>query len=110
MKTISINVQEPYLGFLLAGTKTVEGRLRTGKFASVEVGDRFEITPHGTCLEVIGLFVYPTFRQMLEAEGVVAVLPDKTNIDEAEAVYYRFYTPENERQYGVIAFRLSPVL
>ena len=39
MKTITLNVQEPYLSFILNGKKTIEGRLNDGKFKDLEIGD-----------------------------------------------------------------------
>ena len=45
---------------------------------------------------------------MIEAEGLENVIPDARSVDEAEAVYYRFYKPEDEKKQGVIGITLFP--
>ena len=51
--------------------------------------------------------IYKTFREMLEAEGVKNVLPDKNNIKEAIKVYKKFYKKSQENRYGVLAIRIK---
>ncbi len=44
---------------------------------------------------------------MIEKEGIENVIPNKKTIEEAVAVYYKFYTKENEDQFGVISIKLQ---
>jgi len=46
---------------------------------------------------------------MLKKEGIVNVVPDKNSIDEAVAVYYKFYTKEQEREFGVVAIKIHKI-
>jgi len=40
---------------------------------------------------------------MIEKEGLSSVLPNVTNLEEGEQVYYQFYSKLDEIKFGVIA-------
>ena len=103
MPIISLNVQEPYLSFILNGKKTVEGRLNKGKFKDLKVGDKLSIGPDETLFMVKQINYYDRFRNMIIGEGVKNVIPDKNTVEDAEAIYYKFYTKEQEKEFGVLA-------
>lgn len=103
MSIISINIQEPYLTYVLKGQKTVEGRLNKGKFASINAGDFIEIEPNKEIFEVIYKNKYGSFKEMIEKEGLKKVIPDMDDINKAVDVYYKFYTKEQEKEFGVVA-------
>jgi ASC-1-like (ASCH) protein len=45
---------------------------------------------------------------MMETEGIEKVLPDFTDIqDWVEKVYYKFYSSEQERKFGVLAIEVE---
>lgn len=44
---------------------------------------------------------------MLDAEGVSHVLSGIKNIKEALKVYYKFYKPEQEKKFGVLAIKIK---
>lgn len=108
MKTIEINVQEPYYSFILNGQKTVEGRLNKGKFKDVEVGDEIVINQESR-FKVLAKNIYPSFREMIEKEGVENVVPDAKSIKDAINAYYKFYSKEDEHEFGVVGIHLSPL-
>jgi ASC-1-like (ASCH) protein len=107
MKIISIHKQEPYYSMVINGLKTVEGRLNKGRFAELEIGDVLMMRPENKKFQVTDKRQYKTFREMLEAEGVKNVLPDKNNIEEATKVYKNFYKESEENRYGVLAIRIK---
>jgi ASC-1-like (ASCH) protein len=108
MKKIEFNVQEPYLSFIKSGQKTIEGRLNKGKFGSLEVGDILVLSSGSNLqFEVIGKREYKTFQEMIISEGIERVIPDKTSIEDAVDVYYRFYTPKQEQEFGVLAVEIK---
>ena len=109
MQKISINIQEPYYTFVINGQKTVEGRLNKGKFASIQKGDIFVLAPENIEFEVIEKNIYKSFREMIESEKIENVIPDKTNIEEATKVYYKFYTKEQEEKFGVVAIKIKRI-
>lgn len=108
MSTILITVQEPYASFILSGTKTVEGRLNRGKFALAQVGDQVLINDQAE-FTITAKHQYTSFREMLEHEGVARVIPDAADLEAAVQVYYRFYTPEEEREFGVVGLELQKI-
>lgn len=109
MQTIILDVQEPYLSFILNGQKTVEGRLNKGKFKDLKIGDILLIGPDEKRFLIEGITLYKSFREMIEKEGIENVIPDKDNIDEAEAVYCKFYTKEQEKEFGVMAIKIKKI-
>lgn len=109
MQKISINVQEPYYSFIVNGEKTVEGRLNKGKFSSIQKGNILILAPENQEFNVIAKNVYKSFREMIESEGVKNVVPDKTDIDEAVNIYYKFYTKKQEREFGVVAIQIKKI-
>ncbi|MFA6551845.1 MAG: ASCH domain-containing protein [Patescibacteria group bacterium] len=107
MQKINFNVQEPYYSFLLSGQKTIEGRLNKGKFAKLKSGDVLLLAPQDIPFKVVDIKIYKTFAEMLEKEGIQRVIPDKTSVSEAVATYHSFYTPNDEKQFGVITIFLE---
>jgi len=109
MQKISIKVQEPYYSLVINGQKTVEGRLNKGKFASIQKGDILVLAPESIEFEVIDKNIYKLFKEMIESEGVENVIPDKTDIEEATNIYYKFYTKEQEKKFGVVAIKIKKI-
>ena len=107
MQTIQLNVQEPYLSFMLNKQKTVEGRLNKGKFKDLKIGDILLIGPDEKRFLIEGTTLYKSFRGMIEKEGIENVIPYKDNTDDAEAIYYKFYTKEQEIEFGVMAIKIK---
>jgi len=107
MQTIQINVQEPYLSFILNGQKTIEGRLNKGKFKDLQVGDILLIEQDEKRFIIERTTIYKSFREMLGKEGIENVVPDKNTLDEAESVYHNFYTKEQEEEFGVVAIGIK---
>jgi ASC-1-like (ASCH) protein len=106
-KIVQINVQEPYLGYIKNGTKTIEGRLNKGKFKEIEVGDILEISGITKQFKVTGKRNYETFLEMVITEGFEKVIPDKTSNLEVANVYYKFFTKKHEKEFGVVAIEIK---
>ncbi len=107
MNIINIDISEPYKTFMINREKTVEGRLNKGKFLKVRVGDVLQINPDGILFKITAKKIYLSFKEMIEKEGIRNVIPDKNEINEAVSVYYDFYTKEQEKEFGVVAFKVS---
>lgn len=106
MQITPLNIQEPYLSFVLSGQKTIEGRLNKGKFKDLKVGDILLIGLDEKRFLIERTNIYKSFREMIEKEGIENVIPDKNSIDDAELVYYKFYTKEQEKEFGVLAIKI----
>lgn len=104
MYKLELDVQEPYLGFIKSGKKTVEGRLAKEKYLKLESSDLIRI--NNLEIKVLNVNRYKSFSEMLVMEGVKNVIPNKDNLDDAQNVYYNFYTREDEKKYGVVGISI----
>ena len=91
----------------MEGRKTIEGRLNKGKFNKIRVGDILQIDPEGAQFKIISKNIYSSFKEIIEKEGIENVIPDKKEIDDAVDVYYGFYTKKQEKEFGVVAIKIS---
>jgi ASC-1-like (ASCH) protein len=81
--------------------------LNKGKFKDLVVGDILAFALTDRLFIVRQIDFYNSFREMIVSQGVKNVVPDKDTVEEAEAVYYKFYTKEQEREFGVLAIRIE---
>ncbi|MBF0913794.1 ASCH domain-containing protein [Candidatus Gracilibacteria bacterium] len=110
MRTYLLNVQEPYKTFILNGQKIFEGRLNKGKFAEMQVGDILEFENTKEKFEIISKNIFANFSKMMENLGFEKVIPDAESIDDAvNNVYYKFYSPEDEKKFGVVAIEIKKI-
>ena len=102
---------EPYFTFLKNGQKTIEGRVRNGKYKHIKPDDTIKVLNNEETdnVEVLvkRVAVYPSTKAMLENEPIKKLLPDVDTIDEAIKIYKRFYTPEQELQFGMVAIEVE---
>ncbi|NPA47145.1 MAG: ASCH domain-containing protein [Thermococci archaeon] len=103
-----MGLQEEYLKAIAEGRKRIEGRLYDEKRQGIRPGDEIVFENRLVCV-VKDVRVYPSFREMLEREGLDNVLPGVESVDEGVRVYRRFYSEEKERKYGVVAIEVEPV-
>jgi ASC-1-like (ASCH) protein len=111
-KKYSVSVSEPWFSLILLGLKTIEGRKNKGLFQQMQDGDIVEwtndsIIPRSVKTKITGKAVYPTFREYLETEGLDKCLPGITNIDDGLSIYYKYFTQQEEKVFGVVAIRLE---
>ena len=57
--------------------------------------------------KIIGKSVYNTFEEYLETEGLDKCLPGIDTMEEGLNVYFKYFTKEDEEQYGVVAIQLE---
>ncbi|CCB85369.1 ASCH domain-containing protein [Parachlamydia acanthamoebae] len=103
---LDINVEDQFFKLIKQGKKTVEGRLAKSKFLNLAPGDCLRIN-NQLIVFVQRVDCYPFFRDMLFHEGLKNVLPGCASLDEGENIYYRFYSREDEKKFGVIAVKLK---
>lgn len=97
-----MNLSEPFFTQVTEGKKTVEGRLRKGKYANLKVGDKIVINGEFP-VQVTDLRFYDSFYDLLIHEGLLHVLPHLHTIEEGVNVYHQWYTVEDEEEFGVQA-------
>jgi len=107
-------LSEPWFSLILLGLKTVEGRKNKGRFKDMKVGDIVEWTnddfmSRSFLTKITGKAEYPTFKDYLEKEGLDKCLPgmEKFGIDHGLSVYYKYYTKEDEKEFGVVAIKIA---
>ena len=110
------NLSEPWFSLIQLGLKTVEGRKNKGKFKEMKVGDIIEwknedFKPRSFLTQITGKAEYPNFKTYLEIEGLDKCLPnmEKYGIEHGLSVYYKYYTKEDEKAFGVVAIRLKVI-
>lgn len=106
------NLSEPWFTLISLGLKTVEGRKNKGRFKEMKIGDIVQWTnndfaPRTVLTEITGKAKYRTFIEYLEAEGLDKCLPSIKDLDTGLSVYYKYFTKEDEKEFGVIAIRLK---
>lgn len=106
---------------IIAGRKTVEGRLNRSKFAEYEVGDTIKLRrdirqPDGTLVDgepdaarvrIVAIRQYATFLEMVTAEGYKKVIPYARSTKEAADEYDNYYSAEDQAKYGVLAIEVA---
>mgnify|MGYP001611460968 CR=1 FL=1 len=108
----NINLNErPYLA-IRAGTKKIEGRVKTSRdtflYSDLVSGDTITFTNiamgEKMLVDVLGVKHYPNTREMLEAEGVENVLSSGGDIESGIESYNNFTEyRENIHKYGIYA-------
>jgi ASC-1-like (ASCH) protein len=98
----TINVQEPYFGYIASGKKTVEGRIC--KVIKIACDNRFIVA------YIKDVRKYDSFKDYLSSEGLSCTLPNVGNLEDGCNVYYQFYTREQEREYGIVALDLCVIV
>lgn len=105
--------KEPYFTFLKNGQKTIEGRLRKGKYTKIQPGDILEVNDENETekIEVLVKRVsyYRSIKEMLTSEPLKKLLPDVDTIDQGINVYREFYSPEEEQQFGMVVIEVEKI-
>ena len=103
------SVKNPWFDYIALGLKTVEGRLNKGDFAEMKKGDQIEFTngDHRVLATITSIVSYPSFYSYLKHEGLEKCLPGIKTLREGVEIYHKFYSPEQEEMFGVLAVRLK---
>ena len=120
MTTWQSGRESALLDDIIAGRKTIEGRLNRGKFAKYKPGDIVQLRrvfrdehgvlrdgePNVATVEVVAVRPYTTFLEMCSQEDFRAIIPSAHSADEAAAVYDSYYSKEDQLEYGVLAIEV----
>jgi ASC-1-like (ASCH) protein len=101
---------------IIAGRKTIEGRLNRGKFALYKPGDRVWLRrdyrdengelqngePHQVLVEVLAVRKYNSSLEMVTSEGYTRVMPRAESAEAAAKDYDEYYSPKEQATYGVL--------
>lgn len=106
------HLSEPWFSLVALGIKTVEGRLYKGDFSKINIGDvitfyndDFNIRE---CTVVITKITrHKSFDLYLRRETLKKCLPTFRTVADGLNVYYKYFTREQEEQYGIVAFHME---
>lgn len=89
------------------GTKTIEFRLYDEKRRKVQIGDTIEFSllpdlKEKILTEVTELYRADTFKELFEK-----LYDDKEEIEKKVKGMYEIYSPEQEKEYGVLGIRIK---
>ena len=120
-KTWQSGRESHLLDDIIAGRKTIEGRLNRGKFAEYRVGDVVSLRrdwrdeqgvlhdgePDAARVKIVAIRHYKTFLDMVRAEGYERVIPSAGSANEAAAEYDKYYSAAEQQAYGVLAIEVN---
>ena len=106
------HLSEPWFSLISLGLKTVEGRKNKGKFKEMQVGDIIQwynndFLERKILTKIIGKVEYRTFEEYLTTEGLDKCLPGIPSLEHGLSVYFKYFTKEEESEFGVVAIRLQ---
>lgn len=108
-----IRLIEPYFTFVKNGKKTIEGRLKKGKYRFIKPGDHIIVynSEETDSVEVLVKEVrtYTSIREMLNKETVKKVLPNIKTVEQGLGLYKQFYTDKQEKEFGVVAIEVDRI-
>ena len=109
-----LKLQPKYFDYINNGTKRIELRLYDEKRQKINIGDSiiFQKEPELEStieVKVIGLLRYNSFEELFK-DFDIEIMADKsmTKQDLLNALE-EFYTPEKQKQYGVLGIRIEKV-
>ena len=108
------NLSEPWFTLITIGLKTVEGRKNKGIFKKMQVGDIIQwnnndFKERNVLTKITGKVEYKTFKEYLIKEGLDKCLPGMPSLKHGLSVYFKYFTKEEEAEFGVVAIRLELV-
>lgn len=89
------------------GTKTVEFRLYDDKRRKIKIGDKIEFSKLPELQETIIVDVLELYREETFEKLFKKLYTDEEEIKKKTASMYKYYSPENEKEYGVVGIKLS---
>jgi len=106
------HLSEPWFTLISLGLKTIEGRKNKGRFKKMQVGDMIEwknedFLPRSIYTIIKRKTVYVSFMEYLQKEGLQKCLPGMPTLEHGLSVYYKYFTEEEEKEFGVIAIELE---
>lgn len=109
-----LKLQPKYFDYINKGTKKIELRLFDEKRQKINIGDTiiFQKEPELEIemkVKVVGLLRYNTFEELFEDFDIEVMADKSMTKKELLNVLEEFYTPEKQKQYGVIGIRIEKI-
>ena len=109
-----LKLQPKYFNYINNGAKRIELRLYDEKRQKINIGDtiifqkepELEITMK---VKVIGLLRYDTFEELFKDFDIKIMADNSMTKQELLEALEEFYTPEKQKQYGVLGIRIEKI-
>lgn len=102
---------EPWYSLVASRQKSIEGRVRKGKWAKIKHGDSLVVySPNekdALKANVLAVRYYDSFSDLLESEEIEEVLPGVKDIETGIETYRKIYSQEDEKNFGVVAIEIE---
>lgn len=109
-----LKLQPRFFNYIKNGTKRVELRLYDEKRQKINLGDIIILKKEPDLEEtlkvkVIGLLRYKSFEELFNDFSIDLMADKSMTKDELLNTLEEFYTPEKQKQYGVVGIRIEKV-
>jgi ASC-1-like (ASCH) protein len=110
---VEYTLQPKYINLIRSGQKTCEGRINSGGFANLSIGQTIEFfskkdPSNRVSCRVVGINPYNSFYDMLVGEGVENMLPGVSSVEEGVRIYENIPSyMDRARRSGVVSLRLE---
>lgn len=108
---------------IIAGRKTIEGRLKRGKFAEYRVDDIIKLRrdirdedgvlrdgePDQARVKIVAIREYPDFLSMCQLEGYERIIPYARSAEEAAEEYSKYYSVRIQEEFGALAIEIAMI-
>ena len=110
MNIHEMNLQPRFYDYIKNGTKRIELRLFDEKRQKIQLGDIIEFSAsknESLKTEVIGILRYKTFAELFEDFDISVLADDSMTKEELLEILSEFYTPERQKEFGVVGIRIK---
>lgn len=110
MNIHEMNLQPRFYDYIKNGTKRIELRLFDEKRQKIQLGDIIEFSAsenESLKTEVVGILRYKTFAELFEDFDISVLADDSMTKDELLGILGEFYTPEKQKEFGVVGIRIK---
>lgn len=104
-----MKLQESPFERIKSGTKTVEFRLYDEKRSKINIGDQIEFSKLPDLQETILVNVLNLYRENTFENLFKKLFTDEDEIKKKTTSMYQYYSPDEEKQYGVVGIKISLV-
>lgn len=102
-----MKLQESPFERIKNGTKTVEFRLYDEKRRKIKIGDQIEFSKLPDLQETILVYVLDLYREDTFENLFKKLFTDEDEIKKETKSMYQYYSPDEEKQYGVVGIKIS---
>ena len=102
-----MKLQESPFERIKNGTKTVEFRLYDEKRSKIKIGDQIEFSKLPDLQETILVDVLDLYREDTFENLFKQLFTDEDEIKKKTKSMYQYYSPDEEKQYGVVGIKIS---